>query len=372
MHIDPLIEGIRHSHSHGENHGSWPEPPEMAARKPRLTRELAALLARVKDMRLRKNPEPLHESAAHAEKAQLVKLLAQALLEGGKPGLKRPVAERMARVMGHYFLWQRATTFPVAHELGTLTAWWLSHMPAEVMPVLRDAGLHYVLNGQAMPPREVMGEILDAPAVYLSHCVCRSSGISDDLRDANGEVRLTVGEEKARLLVDRLADRYEALMAAHGSLPDTDGRFDPVFAALARDRSRLPARQVLQNLFAATYPGWEILPVTDRYTQAWVRSLHVNRKCHLLNKELAFLMAMTLYGARGVMFTTMKCLGQPYTICSCPSPEHGGGCALTNWYYYGGSNASILPNKEGQRRSPSGRVLPCSQFSGRSIRDCLG
>jgi hypothetical protein len=70
----------------------------------------------------------------------------------------------------------------------------------------------------------------------------------------------------------------------------------------------------------------------------------------------------------------MKLFDTPYTICSCPTPETGGGCTLTNWYYWGLSNSSLMPNEEfnGRRTDESGKTLACKYFPIRSKRECLG
>ena len=62
------------------------------------------------------------------------------------------------------------------------------------------------------------------------------------------------------------------------------------------------------------------------------------------------------------------------THCSCPTPEAGGGCTLTNWYYFGLSNSSLMPNEEfyGRRKDDAGNILPCKYFLTRSKRECLG
>ena len=70
----------------------------------------------------------------------------------------------------------------------------------------------------------------------------------------------------------------------------------------------------------------------------------------------------------------MKLIDTPYTICSCPTPENGGGCTLTNWYYYGRSNESLLPNTGhfGRRTDEAGSLMPCRYFPVRAKRQCMG
>jgi len=70
----------------------------------------------------------------------------------------------------------------------------------------------------------------------------------------------------------------------------------------------------------------------------------------------------------------MKLFDTPYTICSCPTPEAGGGCTLTNWYYGEDSETSLLPNEThyGRKLDQSGSLLPCQEFPLRHRRNCLG
>jgi hypothetical protein len=47
---------------------------------------------------------------------------------------------------------------------------------------------------------------------------------------------------------------------------------------------------------------------------------------------------------------------------------------LTNWYYFGQLNSSLIPadDHHGRRRDASGQVLPCRYFPVRARRDCVG
>jgi hypothetical protein len=169
-------------------------------------------------------------------------------------------------------------------------------------------------------------------------------------------------------------DRYLAIVQKHGKLPDTDDRYVELCKDLADLRERNSPEYRLEMLMERTYPDWEILPVHEKYTPTWIRSMQKNHKAHLIHKELVFEMATAFYLARGTIFSAMKLFDTPYTICSCPMPENGGGCTLTNWYYWGVSNTSLLPNDEfyGRRKDDEGNVLPCRHFPVRSRRECLG
>jgi hypothetical protein len=261
----------------------------------------------------------------------------------------------------------------VIHELIVLLPWWISHLPGEVIPKLRDIGLNYILNGRVVPLQMVWQDILNADPVYLGHCACRSAGIVDDLRQG-GKVYNLLSDADSRRVLDRFVDRYLVLLEKHGQLPDTDNRYVRLCADLADLREQNSPDYRLETLMERTYPDWEILPVHEKYTPTWIRSMQKNHKAHLIHKELVFEMATAFYLARGTIFSAMKLFDTPYTICSCPSPENGGGCTLTNWYYWGGSNASLLANEEfyGRRKDDQSNILPCRHFPVRSRRECLG
>jgi hypothetical protein len=216
-------------------------------------------------------------------------------------------------------------------------------------------------------------DILYADPVYLGHCACRSAGVVDDLCQ-DGKVFNLLAKEDDRRLMDRLMDRYRDLIGRHGSLPDTHPRYAKLFKELDELRKKNSPEYCVDTFLKRTYPDWEILPVLSKYTPSWIRSMHRNRKAKLMHKELVFDMATILYLSRGTIFSSMKLFDTPYTICSCPTPETGGGCTLTNWYYWGLSNSSLMPNEEfnGRRMDKSGKTLPCKYFPVRSKRECLG
>jgi len=349
-----------------------PEEQELARRWPIALRELKALRDRIHDMGFA-NGETLPDILSSAEKKRISEAIYQALVADDRPELKRSVARRMADKIGNYLLWRRETSFPVIHELIVLLPWWLSHVPGDIVSKLRDIGLQFILNGAVLPIQTVWQNILDAPLVYMGHCACRSAGVVDDLR-AGDTVFNLLSDQQGRLLLDRLVDRYENLVKIYGDAPDTDRKYNQLFRRLVDFRRTGDSQYRIETLFEWTYPHWEILPVHKNFTPSWIRSLHKNHKAHRLHKELVLELATILYLARGTIFTSMKLFDTPYTICSCPTPETGGGCTLTNWYYWGMSNSSLLPNESvyGRARDVDGKVLPCRYFPVRSGRECLG
>ncbi len=335
-------------------------------------REMKQILKHVPDIRVSKVAEQA-ELEDEERKRWLTGELTRALLEGEtRPELKRSVVRRMADKMGQYLLWNRLSSTPAMHEFIALFPWWVSQLPVIGMDRLRDMGLSYLLNGLVLPVQTVWRELLEAEAVFIGHCVCRSSGIANDL-PVEKEFHNLLDEQGSRILMNRITACYRRLKKA-GDLDGTDARYTDLLEELAGLSRKRSARFRLERLLRATYPEWEFLPVHERYTQAWARSMYQNRKARLVHKELAFEMATILYFSHGTIFTSMRLMDTQYTICSCPTPEQGGGCVLSNWYYYGQSNTSILPNEEfpGRNRDSQGVVQPCRYFEARSHRECLG
>lgn len=364
----------------GEESGAYPsgdrfiekERKELERRWKDTVREMGQILKHVPDIRVGRK-ESLPEAFGIEEGKWLGKALFEALLEGEtQPQLKRTVVRRMADKMGRHLLWNRLSSTPGMHEFYALFPWWVSRLPMVGMDRLRDMGLAYVLNGVVLPVQTVWKEMLDSRAVFMGHCVCRSSGIADDLPEDQAFNNL-LNEKDSRLLADRITGCYQRLKE-EGELGDTD----PVYAELLEEMADLKTwksdRYRLEWLLRRTYPNWEFLPVQEKYTTDWIRSMYHNRKARPLHRELALELATILYFSHGIVFTTMRLFDTPYTICSCPTPERGGGCVLTNWYYFGQSNASLLPNEEmpGRHQDPRGFVLPCRFFETRAQRECLG
>ena len=334
-------------------------------------RELGTIVERVTELAsgpVDKEPR----SVAAQRRSQLRDILLAAIGPGDHPELKRSVARRMADKMGQYLLSTRLFSVPVLHEIEVLLPWWSSQLPIDAIARLRDIGLSHLLNGLVLPVQGVWHQVLTAEAVFLGHCACRSAGAADDLRQ-NGAVVSLVDDERGRQLLDRYVDCYETLRD-EDRLGDTESQYLKLGERLLEARAQRSPDYRLETLFEATHPNWEILPVAPRFGPDWLHAMHANRKAHAIHRELVFELATCLYLARGTVFTSMRLLDTPYTICCCPTPEMGGGCVLTNWYYHGQSNASLYPNDtgHGRRRDAEAQVLPCRYFSIRSQRECLG
>ncbi len=346
------------------------EPDEVERRWHAALRELGAVLERARDIRL---TVPDQSDIPVEQERRLVEVLYRALRRDDRPELKRSVARRMADKLGQYLLYNRLSSTPALHELVALLPWWISQLPNDLVDRLRDIGLTYMANGAIIPVQLVWQQLLTARQVYLGHCVCRSAGIANDLHQ-RGKVFTLLSQANQRRLLDRMVDRYERLATRPGALDSTAARYRTLLAELAAARAAGSPDYRLDRLVAGTHPDWELLPVHEGYTPDWIRSMHANRKAFPIHPELAFELATTLFLSRGVIFTAMRILDTPYSICSCPTPENGGGCVLTNWFYYGMSNASLLPNDQahGRFRDARGEVLPCRLFPKRRERECLG
>jgi len=351
--------------------GISPEQIEYERRMSDVIREFKSLVARIHDIKS-KNSEPLPDELAHLDKKHLTKALVEVISELNSQ-LKKPVIQKMSRKMADYLIWRREISIPVIHELLVLLPWWITNVPLDSVRTLRDLGLKYIVNGQVLPVQMVWKELLDSTFVYMGHCVCRSSGITDDLYK-NDHVYTFLDEKRKQLLLDRFVNRYKSLLNQHGHLPDTDPKYEKLCQQLLFYQKNHAREYCLESLLTSTYGSWEFLPVLEKYTPSWIHSMHKNHKAHMIHRDLAFELATIQYLARGAIFTTMKLFDLPYTICTCPPPETGGGCVLTNWYYFGGSNSSLLPNTQlfGQHKDEHGKLLACRYFSERRNRACVG
>lgn len=290
-----------------------------------------------------------------------------------RPGLKPGVARQVVDEVCRLYLWSSLSSFPLFHELTVVVPWWACDRTRRTrLEEGFDLLVRELLHGVVLSLQRVREEVLATDAVYLGHCACRSSGIARDLDPAR-DVPLLVGEPEARRLLDRVVDRAEAL--GPDRLRATTGpRLRSTLERLTAARAAGSPGYRLERLLAETWPHWELLPVGGAYRPNWVRSLERNGKCEPVDREVALELVNVFFHGRGAMFSSMKCVDSPYTICTCPTPEHGGGCVLTNWYYFGSMDASLVPadDHHGRRRDAEGRVLPCRYFPVRARRECLG
>jgi hypothetical protein len=288
-------------------------------------------------------------------------------------GLKSAVVNHVLDELARTYLWTNLSTLPAFHELTVLVPYWsINRTLATKLEELSAALVQQLLHGIVLSLQQVREEILLSDEVYLAHCACRSSGIVDDL-EQGGEVFTIVGDAEGRLLLDRLVDRYESLDGDR-RLATTGPKLRALLDELVDLRRRGSDRYHLSTLLRRTYFSWEILPVKPGFTTNWVRSLRNNDKCEPLDKELMYELVNIFFHGRGAIFNSMKCVGSQYTICTCPTPENDGGCVLTNWYYYGRMNSSLIPADDhyGRLRGLDGGVLPCRYFPVRARRECIG
>ena len=316
-------------------------------------------------------PPPAHHDAPRREGA--FRSVLGEIVEDSRPELKRSVAGRIVDKMGRHYLWTNLSSLPVFHEATALGPWWMvNNVPSRHFRRFADYLSGELLTGIVISLQRVREEILSSREVYLAHCVCRSSGIAHDLTQG-GEVFTLLGEAENRLLLDRLVDRYQAI-GPDRARQTTAARYRRIFERLGALRNSGSPEYRMESFLQWTYPDWELIPVHPRYTARWARSMRNNRKAFPIDKGLALELVDTFFLTRGAVFNSMKAVDSPYCICCCPTPENEGGCVLTNWYYYGKMNRSLIPadDHHGRRRDEHGQVRPCRYFPIKARRDCIG
>jgi len=335
-------------------------------------RELRELTRRMKDVLKLKNPTIPADVPAPNHVELLQEFLIEVLQKNTKPELKTVVLRRMANKIGRQVLWTRITSIPVIHELIALGPWWICQLPLDVITGIRDVGLRYIMNGIVIPVQSVREELLSARSVYMGHCVCRSSGIVDDLK-TNGRPFTILPRESNDVLLNRLVTTYLDL-ERDGALDGRSEKIRSLFQKLVQYQQDSSAEFSLETFFDSLYPHWEFIPVQENYTPNWIRSLYLNNKAFYVPPKLAVEIANALYYSRGIVFNSMKLIDTRYTICSCPTPENSGGCILTNWYYFAQANDSLIPNTHffGQRKERGNKTGSCNVFPFRAGKQCLG
>ncbi len=349
----------------------------MRRRWPMIEAELRALVDCVKERLPAQPPSPLPDDLRAVLDRQIAKGIYESLVSS-PPTLARPISPSLAKLIASeiasQILRNRFATRPVVHELVLLAPYWIGSMSSEVFRGLRDIGLKYILHGRVMPVQNVWQQILGASSVYLAYCACRGAKVADDLEGDDGDVYITVSESDGVRLLDRLIDRYRSLRTTHDAVPDTDDRLVKILNALDQSRTNGSPYYRLQTFLRRTHPAWELIPVKPGFAPVWLPSLIANRKAFRVHRELALEIATIFFLGRGAIFSTMQLFDSPYAICTCPTPENGGGCVLTNWYYQQRCDHSTIANDEfhGRARNSQGEVQPCHVFPLRSSRTCLG
>ncbi len=289
------------------------------------------------------------------------------------PGMKSGVVSKIFDEISRYYLWSNLSSLPIFHELTVLVPWWaINRAQFFQLKKFSDFLVGETLRGIVLSLQRVRENILSSKVVYLAHCVCRSAGIAHDLRQS-GRIFTLLPKDEKRLLLDRLLNRY--IQIGQDRLHQTThGKLRAIIERLIHARQANSSDYSLERLLELTYWMWEILPIMQGYTTNWVRSMQNNNKCFVVDKELAYELLNIFYFAKGAIFNSMICVNSPYTICVCPTPENGGGCALTNWYYFSELNNSLLPADDhyGRLRNEKGQILPCRYFPLRSRRECIG
>jgi len=303
--------------------------------------------------------------------------------------VKRVLLARTARRIGRHLLGNWLTAWDPVH-LGTTRAVHALErlLRARSLGLLVDQACDQLFHGHVVPVQRALELIAESGSAALGRCVCRSAGLVDDL----------AAPAPSSLQVDpRLAERHLAcILAAWRALPDgavgtgeavgsgegvprvtvepTAPELQNVLVEVAA-RDDLPAAGRLDLLWRRSWPWWEILLTHPLMTPEWQDNMARHGKCWPVARPLLVELASALYHLRGVVFTRMEAVGQPYALCSCPGPEADLGCSLIHWHYFSGAQGALFVNEReahGQLRDATGRPLPCARHPERAGRPCLG
>lgn len=298
------------------------------------------------------------------------------LLKHRNPKLKLSIAHRVAEKLSVAILKMRLSAWDPVH-IGTMKAvTWFENLTGPVAQAVLNKICDEVFYGEVVPIQRTKIYVRQARSVYLSKCVCRFSGRTNDLySDKENQVVYSIVEnDRKDYHLERLKETYLQIKAREEQdLIDPEMRRILDATVLAKEPNS--EKHYLDLLWEMTWPWWEINLVHEKFTEAWKDTMGLNHKNRQMHKELLEVWIDAIYETRGQIFSTMKVVTTPYTICCCPGPENDGGCLLFNWHYYSGNESAIRHNANdfyGQRRDVDGTVLPCKRFPERSTRDCLG
>jgi hypothetical protein len=297
-----------------------------------------------------------------------VRILDALLSVPGAERMKRGVLLRTAQKIGALILRSRVSSIDPIHFGALDLVYRLNELDdARAREALLAVG-RYVVRGRVIPVQRLHVLLDEATKVYLARCPCRASG---RVNDKPGTGKNHGDTESTEELLRGILDVWEG----PGVRRETEAPLAEVLDAVAKARREGREGGTLHDLFAATWPYWEILLEHPDYDRCWLEGLTKNRKVWKTPKPLAHAWVDALYGGRGVIYTHMEAAGLPYAICSCPGPEADRGCMLTNWHYFSGNDEILLPNETegfGRRKDGGGNLLPCRKHPERGERACLG
>ena len=294
-------------------------------------------------------------------------------LQEAHSGLKPSVARLAARRVGLSILGNWLTCWDPIHLRGLRGSMALEAGLRKTLGPLVDLACQELFHGHVIPIQRVLLLIDEAREAALGKCVCRASGVTQDLMK-HGRVYLWADADNFEEHLHRILDAYERIIRGPSRPEHTSPRLLAILEAV-RTSQALSARERLEILFEQTFPFWEILLHHQDMRPEWRENMRGHRKSWPVERELLKAFALAHYHLRGAVFTFMEAVDQPYALCTCPGPENDGGCSLVNWYYFSRLDGALYPNVNdffGQRRDEHGKVLPCNLHPQRASRPCLG
>ncbi len=312
------------------------------------------------------------------DKAKLARWIQERVrehLEDTHADLKPAVMRRAVRRIGLQILGNWCIAWDPVHLGSFRAAMRVEDAVRDRLGPLIDLAVEQLFHGHVIPVQRVLVLIDESRSAWLGKCVCRSSGVTRDLKQGDTVYMIAddaVIEERLNALLEAYR-RIRASTEGGTSTEETAPRF--LDALAAAEALAGPPRERLALFFEKTYPFWELLLEHQRFTPRWRRNMAQHNKALPVHRELLKAMVLAHYHVRGSVFTGMEVVDEPYCVCTCPGPENDRGCSLVNWHYFSRLDHALYPNREdfyGQRRDARGRVLPCNRFEARKTRPCLG
>ena len=308
------------------------------------------------------------------------------VLEGGirewvlsvaDPRLKGAITRRLIEKITLAVLEKRVSAWDPIHKNAVRAARFFTKPQLYLNRAILERVSADFLNGQVIPYQAVIDRIRQAKRAYLGTCICRHSGVVNDLTVLSGNRAvpyLLTDAETNREVLDGVVDRYLEVESWSGDARNGPG-IRGVFETLLEDRRRGNGAYTLATLWKRIYPHFEIFLEHPDYIPEFQVAMAKNRKIWEVNPGLLEALIEPLHRTRGQIFTSMSIIDSFYAICSCPGPEIDGGCLIYNWHYFSECEPVIRYNTDlhhRQRTNGQGEVLPCERFAERGTKPCLG
>ncbi len=307
---------------------------------------------------------------------RLSELLLRHLGTAVDPRLKNNVARRVAQRVALAALGNRLAAWEPIHHGAMKLATAAEALPDETIHQIFEEICSVLLVGTVLPIQQVRQLIVEADDWYLGICICRQSHRVDDLNHPDSQQVYLLGTpQQRRPYMDKLLDTFLELRERDLV---TSEQPRSLLAELSAKRSAETSQDgtpLADDFITRSWPHFEILLDHPDFTPAWRKTMIHNRRTWRIHPEILLAWVDLMYFTRGVVFTSMNAVDEPYTICSCPGPENDGGCLLFNWSFYSGNPYVLVHNQElwhGQRRGSGGQALPCARYEARAERACFG